>query len=186
MNTNNATLWKEIDQPEGNGLSPSQWSWLCDTNSLTHRLRNTLSEQIEFRLKSAGFGEISEEERLALDIKDNCKHWVREIEWWYLNKPVIAARVVIPAGSKNSHALSLYRAGNASIGDFLFKKGGYIRDKIRIAKLPPSHAYFKLAYSDAEPDVSHIWARQSIFNCQQENLLVSEVFLPTFFASCEP
>lgn len=186
MNNINATLWKEIDQPEGNGLSPSQWSWLSDTNSLTQRLRNTLPEQVELRLKSAGLGQISAEERLALDIKDNCKHWVREIEWWYLNKPVIAARVVIPAGSKNSHALSLYRAGAVSIGDFLFKKGGYIRDKIRIAKLPPSHEYFKMACSDIEQKVPYIWARQSVFNYQQENLLVTEVFLPKFFASCEP
>jgi len=183
MNNSKTALWQNIDQLKTEDFTSQQWSWLADKNSLTLRLRNTLSNQIEFRLISAGLSRISEEERLALSISKNCEHWVREIEWCYQNKPVIAARVVIPADSNSPHALALYTAGKASIGDILFKEGGYTRDKISVAKLPPSHAYFKLASKDDALTAPYLLARRSIFHHQQVRLLVSEIFLPGFFSA---
>lgn len=185
MDKNKTATWLAADALQDVSLSPRHWSWVVNTDSLTKRLRHRFGAKIEFHLQKAQIDQVYPEERNLLTLKDKASHWVREIEWRTQDNLLVAARVVIPTGSTNPLMRKLYGIGSVSIGEVLFQPGAFARESMLFAKIVPGHPYFALANAKEELSAGFLWARTSVFVCKQDRLLVSEIFLPNFFASVE-
>lgn len=170
--------WQEMGGAPPHEMSIQHWQWLRYAGSLTEQLQHHFGDQIKFCFIAEGWDEIRDDEREILDVLDKDEHWVRRIEWRYHDTLWIAARTIIP--KKWLHP-PLQQMGNASIGHYLFRTGGYQRGAIQIAKLLPDEA---LRHSLDLPLTSIEtcgWKRRSLFSMGADKLLVSEMFFPTFF-----
>jgi chorismate lyase len=175
------TAWSDISQINPAGIPSVHWEWLQFTGSLTQRLHHCLLNQIEFRLRNVGWSHVTEDERQVLNLSAG-KHWVREIEWRYQSCRWIVARTVIPRTSSSRQFQQLFTIGDASIGTVLFRSDDFTHDPIQVAECSPEHVYHQIANTDRCLDHQSLWARRRIFYCKNDKLLVTELFLPTFFA----
>lgn len=176
------TVWRDARQIEPMGVSSLHWEWLQSTDSLTARFAQQFMQDVSFRFIRAGWGEVFAEERTALTCSQSERNWVREISWSYNNQTWVVARTVIPASMSTEAGKAALNVGAESIGKTLFKKNAFRRGALEIARLDVAHPYSHWAESLLGEVKAPFWARRSVFQSGEDKLLVSEVFLPSFFS----
>ncbi len=173
--------WQVCDVAQPKNLTPRQWQWLCHRGSLTHYLKDQFSNKISFKLLSEGHGYPSAEESDVLAIDTGHQQWIREIGWYFQDKCWILARVVVPLGG-HPHFNDIIGSGERSIGDRLFSDNGFTPGAIEVAQLGERHASYQFAHRVVPLSDSWLWARRRPFAKASHHLLVTELFLPDFFA----
>jgi len=169
--------WQPVGQL-GARLEASVADYLLDPGSLTQRL---------VEVSDGRFGVTPLCEREAVLLRSECtalhlplgsRGWVREV---YLNGqgvPWVFARTVIPEAVQSSTGLDFRALGDQSIGPWLFGELDFRRGAIELCRYEDS-------VDDGQLAASPLWARRSRFERGDLGILVSEVFLPTFWARVE-
>lgn len=176
MNSSKA-LWRDPQTVSCSHLGSVERDWLTCRHSLTRRLQQQFAGNVRFHLRREGLASIYAEEADLLSLDAQQLHWVREISWCFQRQYWIMARVVIP---DQPDLQALRAAGRRSIGGLLFQSGDFVRSAIEIAEILPGHPYHVNALQQTS-----CWARRCTFARNGQSLLVSELFLPDFFAALE-
>jgi chorismate lyase len=155
---------------------PQRQDWLFDTGSLTRRLTRLSADSLQIVPYSEGWAPLRLEECQALDLPAQTLGWVREVYLAGRGKPWIFARSVAGKLALKEDGFPLAALGSRSLGELLFVNGGFSRGPIEIARYPLAWLPTGLA-ADAP------WARRSRFQRGALGLLVTEVFLPDFWAA---
>jgi len=154
----------------GRGPEPRLRSWLTEAGSLTARcVRHCRS----FRVRVLAFAK----ERPLGDESPRRRAWVREVVLECDGVPVIFAHTTLSTVSGGRLTRWLARLGNRSLGSLLFAYPGFRRGAIEFCRLDARHPLYHRA-ADLGPVGPVLWARRSRHRLGQQEVLVTEVFLP--------
>lgn len=158
------TLWRPLEQLV---LPPLLRHWLADPGSLTARLK-TLGH---FRV-APGYHAVAQpgraEQRL-LGLPGRERALIREVTLIVDDRPVVAARSVLPLRSLRGANRVLGHMGSRSLGSELYRRPAAVRDQVWVRRGRP------------QPDLPLCWGRQSRFLKRGQPLLVAEYFLPALW-----
>ena len=172
MTRRHAEHWRDETRATHAALPTSLRPWLWERRSLTRKLRAHCAGRVTVRVLSHRWDWVAPSERAALHMGWRERGFVRQVELYCADAPVIFARTVIPAATVAARG-RLTRLGNRALGDVLFADRGVRRDTVRVARLTPRHPALRSARSLNAP----VWGRRSRFTLGHAALLVSEFFL---------
>lgn len=152
--------------------------WLFDRGSLTARLLDHCGDGFSVRLLSLRRASPAFDETVALDMPPRAQALVREVLLCCNEKPLVYARTIIPLSSMRGALRGLAMLGNRPLGAVLFSDPSMTRKPVEVALLHAGHVYHERINGLTEEPV---WGRRSVFKLKDENLLVSEFFLPELF-----
>ncbi len=135
-------------------------AWILDSQSLTAKLRNKYAD-FSVNVVSQEINNPYQCEYILLDIDNNFKTIVREVELIGDGKVVVFARSVIPETSDTEKILTI---GSKPLGEILFDDQTIKREQLEVGKY------------------RNTWARRSTFTIANTKLLVSEIFLEHLYA----
>ena len=173
--------WQQSDEMVTGFWSDVERAWLTHSGSLTQRLRTVTRGQIQHRVVQEDYASPAKEECLVLGMQRGANAHIREIDWWYLEKLWVAARVIIPEHTWDNGGRPLRTVGKRSLGDILFSNPNLQRSKLQFAQLNKDHPYFYRVSHHLSLDSDFIWARRSIFYFNRNPLLIIEMFAPEIF-----
>ncbi len=150
-------------------------SWLFDSGSLTARLINYCDGKFSVKVLSVKRATPTPDEIKALNLKTRSQAIIRQVLLLCDGQPVVYARTVIPVSSMRGALRGIILLGNKSLGAVLFADKKMRRKPVEVTSVNASHAcYAWTGYSGKES----IWGRRSVFILKNQELLVSEFFLP--------
>lgn len=170
-------LWQPLEQLSPNELSPSVYSWLSESGSLTERLKQHC-QYFSLKLILQDWGKSLPTEANALQMAPTAPAMVREVALVCDEKPCIFARTIIPAATYAANEASLVTLGTTPIGNLLFADTKIQRSQFEVALVKPGDYLFHLVWGDTQP-VADCWSRRSIFFLAKHPLLITEVFVVT-------
>lgn len=150
-------------------------NWLLDTGSLTERLQ---SHCIDFHLDVIGQRQMSPDlEELAQFTLDKqtleATNWqVREVVLSGNGQPWVFARSILP---QQLCEMDLAELGNKPLGQIIFNDNRFVRSPFQLLSLPKKHHFLSTLGIRTE---HQLWGRRSVFNFNQVQLMVAEIFLP--------
>lgn len=150
--------------------------WLTDKGSLTARLLRLSRGEFHVQVLFQGLAPTRLDERRLLGLKTSSAVLVREVVLYGCNQPWVFARSLLPLSSLTGNLRQLRKASNRPLGAFLFKQRKLERSPMMIARFTSSADIVPLQYQ-----TKTLWGRSSVFYVDQKPLLVSEIFLPSFF-----
>lgn len=140
--------------------------WLLESASLTARLKRHC-RQFRLQLLQQQHSPLPLFLQHLLPATDYAQ--VREVILWCDEQPCVYAQSWLPMSTLNA-LRPLADLGERPLGDFIFQHQELQRGRIEATSLPVQLAQIKTADS--------CLARRSVFQLQQQPLLVAEVFLP--------
>jgi chorismate--pyruvate lyase len=149
---------------------------------LTLKLTAQCGAPLQVQTLFEDFGQILPDEAIALALPENSAGWVRAVLLNCHNKPMIYARSFVPLGSHKQQTAFLQRQhtfsdiktlGSQPLGLWLAKQHDLKRTPFQFSVSP---ANYWPHWSGHAPQ-QNLAARQSIFERQQAQLLLTEVFL---------
>ena len=150
-------------------------SWLFDSGSLTARLINHCSGKFSVKVLSVKRATPTPDEVKILKLKVRSQAIIRQVLLLCGDQPVVYARTIIPVSSMRGSLRGIVLLGNKSLGAVLFADKKMQRKPMEITSLKASHkCYAWTGYSGKKS----IWGRRSVFILKNQELLVSEFFLP--------
>ena len=152
--------------------------WLFDTGSLTSRLIDHCSGRFSVKVIAIKRATPTPDEITALAMRPRSHALIREVHLCCNNKPLVYARTIIPVSSLRGSLRGLALLGSKPLGVVLFSDKSMRRKPMEITSLKPGHKYHAWTKRN-ETEV--VWGRRSVFNLKQQELLVSEFFLPALF-----
>jgi len=152
--------------------------WLFDTGSLTSRLINHCHGSFSVKVLDIRRATPTPDEIAALGMRPRSHALIREVHLCCNNKPLVYARTIIPVSSLRGPLRGLALLGSKPLGVVLFSDKLMHRKPMEITSLKPGHKYYAWTKS---VETKAIWGRRSVFNLKQQELLVSEFFLPALF-----
>lgn len=165
-----ASTWSPHWQPAAASrpaMSPSWWSWVASSDSLTARLMAAAGHRdFRVRLINQRIARPCHDEALALGLPLGRHAWLREVALCVAERPWVVARSVAPLSRLRGQRLD--RLGESSLGSWLFRQPDLERGPIDITR---RHAPF---YPAPGP-----WGRRSVFRHGRFTVLVQEFFLDT-------
>lgn len=157
-----------IDQLPASPLT----DWLLSNESLTQKLR---SHCVEFEVKVLG-------EDMLTPFNDKCltvdQAWVREVLLYLDGIPWVFARTLIPASLLQQQKFNFLNLGTRPLGELLFSSDAFSPGKIEVAHFIPCHKLTQLMTSLEQTPAQKLWGRRRYFFHHDEQLTVSETFLP--------
>ena len=162
-------------RPIGGPLDADLASWLREPGSLTARCQRN-SREFRVRLLRYEKGRALADEGLLLR---HPRHpaWVREVALTCDGVPVIFAHTTLSTASNGRLSRWLSRLGSKSLGSLLFSHPGFRRGAIEFRRLDRRHPLFQRAAA-LGPTGDTLWARRSLHRLGDQQVLVTEVFLP--------
>lgn len=154
---------------------PLRQEWLLDTGSLTRRLTRLSGDSFRIIPASEGWATLRDDECAALGLDPGATGWVREVYLSASGQPWVFARSVAGQEALKQDGFPLAALGSRSLGELLFVNGGFSRGPIDVGRYPA--AWLPSGSTEAAP-----WARRSRFDRGALGILVTEVFLPEFWA----
>ncbi|MFA3791240.1 chorismate lyase [Aliiglaciecola sp. SL4] len=165
--------WKSADDLPV--ADPYLKNWLLDTGSLTERLQ---SHCADFRVELVGQRQMSPDDEELTQLTLNSPHaddmqWqVREVILYGNGQPWVFARSVLP---QQLCEMDLAELGNKPLGKIIFNDNRFVRSPFQLLKLTNTlHFANFINTTDQQP----LWGRRSVFDFQQLQLMVAEIFLP--------
>lgn len=146
--------------------------WLLANGSLTKKLKGC-GEVFEVKVLGEDFlppftGEYPEQEQV----------WVREVLLCVDSIPWVFARTLIPSELFSSKKTDFISLGTRSLGELLYNNDEFHQGKIELAQFGKDSQLMQLAKSLNQTATTELWGRRRYFNFQDQQLLVSESFLP--------
>lgn len=160
-----------VGRPHSNLLR----SWLTEPDSLTARCQKA-SRSFRVRLLRFGKGRALADEAIDGGC-DGELAWVREVVLECDGRPVIFAHTTLAASGNGRLTRWMARLGTRSLGSLLFAYPGFVRGRIEFLRLDSRHPLFRRAAVLCEPP-QYLWARRSLHRLGDQQVLVTEVFLP--------
>ena len=151
--------------------------WLCDTGSLTQRLR-TRCQTFQVVPLATGLIRPDQDEYGPLGLTPGTYAYVREVLLLCNGVPVVFAHSVLPYPSLRGAWNGISRLGNRPLGQALFSDHRIQRQSLAYRNIHPNHPLFRSLARQHAVDVKTLWARRSVFSLNTQPLLVTEVFLP--------
>jgi len=170
--------WSEQSHLLRTRVPADRRSWLLDTESLTHRVRQTCGGRFRVRVLSQGWGRPLRSEARVLQLRGGERCLVREVQLLCDERPWVFARTIIPATTLSGPQLRLARLGSRPLGAVLFADPSMRRGAVQIAAITARHGMFARATRELKQRPAQIWGRRSVFRVGDKPLLVSEIFLP--------
>jgi len=149
--------------------------WLFDTGSLTSRLIEHCNGDFSVKIIAIRRATPRPDEISALNMRPRSHALIREVHLCCDNEPLVYARTIIPVSSLRGSLRGLALLGSKPLGVVLFSDKLMRRTPIEITSLKPGHKRY--AWTE-NIDSKVVWGRRSVFNLKQQELLVSEFFLP--------
>lgn len=160
-------------------------SWLTDTASLTAKLTARYGQfRVQVLRESSGRGLGGE--CAALRTARSEPVWQREVLLRCDRQACVFARTVLPLADLSAWPW-LPGLGEQSLGAALFADPLIARGPMRFAALAEAHPLRNLMRCEhtLEYAAPELYARRSAFTRGRRQLLVSEIFLPSFFGNIE-
>jgi len=151
-------------------------SWLFDSGSLTTRLINFCDGIFSVKVLSVKRATPTPDEVKALKLKTRSQSIIRQVLLLCDDQPVVYARTIIPISSLRGSLRGIVLLGNKSLGAVLFADRKMLRKPVEITLLKASHKCH--AWTRYKGNKS-IWGRRSVFILKNQEILVSEFFLPS-------
>lgn len=146
-------LWQPADEAQ---LSVAVADWLLDPNSLTQRLRQLSDSEVRVKLLK----QATREETYPF-LAPKCQSlWSRQVELYNDDGPLIEAHTLIAQSDIDTHLSQLKGLGQRPLGEVIFAQPDLKRISIEVAQ------------------VAGHWARRSLLNLHQCNLVVAERYNP--------
>jgi chorismate--pyruvate lyase len=160
----NTGMWQP--EPAQAGISPNttMLSWLEEPGLLTARLRAQCGKQFRLQL-------VNETHKRA-----HASDLYRQVALCCDDDPCIFAESRIPLATANAH-FWLRDLGNEPLGERLQKHGDVKRGRFMFAIVQPERLPEWIQNSVADTN-ENLWARRSDFYIGDEELTVTEIFLP--------
>jgi len=152
--------------------------WLFASGSLTARLIDHCSGEFSVKVISIKRATPTPDEISALGMKPRSHAIIREVHLCCNNEPLVYARTIIPVSSLRGTLRGLALLGNKPLGAVLFSDKSMRRKPMEVTSIKPGHKCHILTQCMVHTTV---WGRRSIFSLKQQELLVSEFFLPALF-----
>lgn len=150
--------------------------WLLATGSLTQKLRSCCQH---FEVKVLG-------EHLTTPLAGECPHqhrvWVREVLLCLDGEPWVFARTLIPEVLTTFHQHNFKALGTRPLGELLFSSNDIVPGKIEVAEFESCSKLAQLATSLSQEVNTPLWGRRRYFNLANQDIIVSEIFLPAAVA----
>lgn len=147
-------------------------NWLLAQGSLTQKLQNRCTH---FEVKVLGEGyNLSFSGEYPIDTPI----WVREVLLYLDGIPWIFARSLIPNTLLQQTDTNFLNLGVRPLGELLFSSGQFTPGEIKLAYFTPGHKLATLIASLKQDSQQLLWSRKRSFHAGQEQLIVSETFLP--------
>ncbi|QQX80392.1 chorismate lyase [Shewanella sp. KX20019] len=146
--------------------------WLLSTCSLTEKLK---AQCQHFEVKVLGEDTLSP---LINEYPDYQQVWIREVLLVLDGVPWVFARTLIPGRLLEKKQQDFLGLGVRPLGELLYSKDEFTPGKIEVAHFEPCSKIAKLAESLNQDTSSALWGRRRYFQHEQEQLIVSEIFLP--------
>ncbi|WP_299495897.1 chorismate lyase [uncultured Shewanella sp.] len=154
-------------------LDPYLNTWLIAPDSLTQKLKQQCQH---FEVKVLGEGMHTS---CIGELPHQQKVWVREVLLCLNGEPWVFARTLIPKQLMSIKQADFLKLGSKPLGELLFTSNQFVPGQIEIAKFSISSRLAELAKSLQQDVNEPLWGRRRYFHFQSEQLIVSEVFLPT-------
>jgi len=145
--------------------------WLSEPDSLTARCQS-LSRVFRIRVLQQAL-----ERPLADESAARGKRRIRDVLLECDGIPVIFAHTTLLTATNGRLTRWLSRLGSRSLGSLLFSRPGFRRGAIEFCRLDHRHPLYRRAAALA-PVSATLWARRSRHRLGQQEVLVTEVFLP--------
>ncbi len=176
--------WRPARRFHHADCSEVMWRWLCDSGSLTKRLRRAGTGDFRVRVQRQRYERPQTREAALLGLRRAERALVREVFLDTGGVPRVFARTVIPLRTLQRTGY-LSRLGSRPLGAKLFADRSLKREKLQIARIDQEAMMSVAATYTGERRSGTIWARRSLFVLRRRRLLVQEVFLPQISA-CRP
>lgn len=163
-------------------LTGSEHHWLFLPGALTPRLKAMGDYSIEVVEQS--HGPLNPEEAQALNVAPNTIGWVREVVMKLDGEACVTARSLTSVPALNGDWADLNGYGRRPLAEILYTSEQTLREPFQCALLSPGAPLAALSYRFA-PQAKRLLARRSRFTRNGSALLVSECFLPAFWARVE-
>ena len=155
----------------GGGPQRALRSWLTEPGSLTARCQGHAADFRVRLLRQDKGRPLADEEGPRGLVR------VREVVLECDGVPVIFAHTTLSTASGGRLTRWLARLGNRSLGSLLFAYPGFRRGAIEFRRLDRRHPLYR-CIAGQWPVGEFVWARRSRHRLGQQEVLVTEVFLP--------
>jgi len=163
-------------------LTGSEHHWLFLPGALTPRLKAMGDYSIEVVEQS--HGPLNPEEAQALNVPPMTIGWVREVVMKLDGEACVTARSLTSVPALSGDWADLNGYGRRPLAEILYTSEQTLREPFQCALLPPGVPLAALSHRYA-PQAKRLLARRSRFTRNGSALLVSECFLPAFWARVE-
>lgn len=150
-------------------------SWLTEPDSLTARCQRA-SSAFCVRLLRYGKGRALADEAVEGKLGRH-PAWVREVVLECDGVPVIFAHTTLSTAHRGRLTRWMAGLGSRSLGSLLFAYPGFKRGGIEFLRLDQCHPLYRRAAALGSVPKS-LWARRSLHRLGEQQVLVTEVFLP--------
>lgn len=170
--------WHSPDQIPELPTSPLK-DWLLASGSLTQKLKSHCSE---FEVRILGEDILSP---FDSEFPSQSQAWIREVLLCLDGIPWVFARTLVPGTMLDSLQSNFLTLGTRPLGELLFTSGEFTPGKIEIGQFTPCTTLAALITSLDQPSDQILWGRRRYFSHRQQQLIVSEIFLPAARRSIE-
>jgi chorismate lyase len=149
-------------------------SWIYESGSLTARLRRLYGDTFNLRVVDQSWSRLFYGEGLSLAAPRYRHALVREVLLCNGERPLVAARSIMPSEALQGSGSRLARLGTRPLGEILFSYRGLRRDRLD---------YARIGAVDWQPDAARFtggedaWGRRSLYRVAGGHILVCEFFL---------
>lgn len=151
--------------------------WLCDTGSLTQRLK-TRCDTFRVVPLTTQLMRPNQDEYGLLGFKPGAYAYVRNVLLLCNEVPVVFAHSVLPHSSLRGAWNGISRLGSRPLGQALFSDHRIQRQTLAYRNIHPDHPLFRTLTRHYAVTDKTLRARRSVFALNAQPLLVTEVFLP--------
>ena len=176
--------WSTAAHLRASHCSALEMAWLQYSGSLTDALEKLTHHQAQWILSQESYNIPRQDEGRALKLPPRSIAYIREGGWSNQGILWIATRAVIPLTTLNEPGSPLKNLGTIPMGKILFTLPQMKRHPFEFQAITAQHPDYShhSAHLSLEAKETRLWARRSLFSLDKALLLVSETFLPAFFA----
>ncbi len=152
--------------------------FLFQNGSLSRFIEDNCNGKFHIELKNESWCQALANEINVLSLVDDAITFIRESWLKCDDRRLVYARTVIPQTTFARERRTLQQLGNKPLGNILFSDSTSHQTSRRYAKIPLGCNLHQQATAGSKI-ASNLWGRQSIFNINNNPLLITEVFLPS-------
>ena len=160
MKLKKISSWKNFESVESKILNNEIRSWLLEKGPITKRIKKNGTFKLHLIQDKLSF--VKQEDKDFIDCKSN-EIKLREVILFCENEPIVFAQTIIPFETISNGFKKLGNLGNKPLGDILFEKNIFTKDKV-------VYALFK-------NESGIYWGRKAKYLVKGFKFSVMEVFL---------